>query len=205
MHPDKSPPCKRLLLVEDDRLFATALSLGLKAAGHEVQLAGSAEEALLALAEQHFDLAILDEQLPGESGLSLTGRLRDQYATPFIFLTACGDSHCIERAVGEGSLAYLVKPVDVSQLLPMIATALARNAELARLRETRDQLQTALDQERDVSVAIGIVMARRDLDPPEAFELLRRAARASRRKLAEVARDLILSRGIALKTDTQVP
>jgi response regulator NasT len=99
----------------------------------------------------------------------------------------------------------MVKPVNVAQLLPMIATVLARNADLAKLRKTRDQLQTALDQERDVSIATGIVMARTGLDRLEAFELLRRAARSSRRKLADVAHDLIANRGASLKADALLP
>lgn len=205
MCPDNLPLRYRLLLVEDDRLFSATLSLGLEAAGHAVTIAANAESALEVLARERFDLAIVDEGLPGSSGLDLAAVLRERFQLPFFFLTACDYDLCVERAIGEGALAYLVKPVNVAQLIPMIATVLARSADLANLRKTRDQLQTALDQERDVSIATGIIIARMSLDRPEAFEFLRRAARSSRRKLADVARDLIENRGAALKTDTLPP
>jgi response regulator NasT len=195
MCPEASRP--RILLVEDERLFAATLGLGLEAAGYAVTIAASAEDALALLPERSFDLAILDEWLPGRSGLGLATILREEFHLAFIFLTACDTG--AQRAIGEGALAYLVKPVDVAQLLPMVATALARSVERARLQETRDQLQSAVDQQRDVSVATGLIMARMDMDLPESFELLRRAARASRRPLADVARELIANRGTVLK------
>jgi response regulator NasT len=58
----------------------------------------------------------------------------------------------------------------------MIATAIARGTELKALRTTRDQLQTALNQERDISIATGMVMVLLDLDRAGAFEFLRRQA-----------------------------
>lgn len=194
-----------VLLVEDDRLFAATLRLGLEAAGLQVYLAPSAEDALALLDTVAVRLAIIDEGLPGCSGVEFAARLRERHGLPFIFLTACNSSACVERAIGEGALAFLVKPVDVAQLLPMISTALARSAELADLRANRDQLQSALDQERDISIATGIVMARLNIDHQAAFELLRRAARSSRRKLAEVARELVVSRGTALQHETCMP
>jgi response regulator NasT len=205
MCPDQPPFRNRLLLVEDDRLYSATLSLGLEAAGHAVTSTTSAEGALEVLATDRFDLAIIDEHLPGRSGLELAPMLRERFGLAFFFLTGCDHDACVDRAIGEGTLAYMVKPVNVAQLLPMIATVLARNADLAKLRKTRDQLQTALDQERDVSIATGIVMARTGLDRLEAFELLRRAARSSRRKLADVAHDLIANRGASLKADALLP
>ena len=198
-------PTLPVLLVEDDRLFAATLRLGLEAAGLQVFLAPSAEDALNLLETVTVSLAIIDEGLPGCSGVEFAARLRERHGLPFIFLTACNQTGCIERAIGEGALAYLVKPVDVAQLLPMIFTAMARSAELADLRANRDQLQSALDQERDISVATGIVMARLDIEHRAAFDLLRRSARSSRRKLADVARELIVSRGSALQHETCAP
>jgi two-component system, response regulator PdtaR len=205
MCPDQPPCCYQLLLVDDDRPFSATLSLGLEAAGHAVTSTASAEDALEVLAHNSFDLAIIAERLTGGSGLDLAPILRERFGLAFLFLADNDHGTGVARAIGEGALAYLVKPVSVAQLLPMIATVLARNADLAELRKTRDQLQTALDQERDVSIAIGIIIARMGLNRPDAFEFLRRAARSGRRKLADVARDLIESRGAALKADALLP
>lgn len=200
MSPDTTAPRARILLIEDDRQFAATLGLSLEAAGYDVMTATSAENALALLGQLSFHLAILDEKLPCSAGLALAPLLREQFRLPFIMLTSCRHEACIERAITEGALAYIVKPVDAHQMHPMIATALARNTDLEALRDTRDQLQSALNQERDISVATGMVMALLDMEQAEAFEFLRRQARSSRRKLGDVARDLIDSRGIALKT-----
>jgi response regulator NasT len=72
-----------------------------------------------------------------------------------------------------------------------VEAALSRANELQTLRETRAQLQAALDGERDISIAIGITMVQHRLARQDAFELLRKTARSQRRKLAELATDII--------------
>lgn len=54
-------------------------------------------------------------------------------------------------------------------------------------------MQAALDAERDISIAIGITMALHQLQRQDAFELLRKTARGQRRKLAELATEIIRS------------
>ncbi|MCK6392515.1 response regulator [Zoogloea sp.] len=200
MSPDTTAHRARILLIEDDQQFAASLGLSLEAAGYEVITASRAEEALALLDRLSFQLAILDEKLPCSARLELAPLLREQFRLPFIMLTSCQRESCVERAIVEGALAYAIKPVDTQQVPPMIATALARGSDIEALRDTRDQLQNALNQERDISVATGMVMALLDLEQTAAFEFLRGQARSSRRKLGEVARELIASRGVALKT-----
>jgi AmiR/NasT family two-component response regulator len=65
---------------------------------------------------------------------------------------------------------------------------------LQELRDTRHQLQSALDTERNISVATGIVMMEHRLGRAEAFALLRATARKQRRKLAEVADAIVAAR-----------
>ncbi len=63
--------------------------------------------------------------------------------------------------------------------------------KLQALQRTCDQLQYALDNERDINLAIGITMAQQRLSRADAFSLLRKAARSRRCKLAEVAAERI--------------
>lgn len=185
-----SPP--HLLLVDDDRLVLATLSAGLRDAGYRVQTADSAEEAQALLAGgERPDLAILDIQMGGMDGLALAGRLRDLDHVPFVMFSAFNEPHLVERANQQGALAFLVKPLDMPQLLPVVASALARAAELQDLRVIRLQLQTALDMDRAISVAIGLIMAREGLSRQHAFEHLRTQARQQRRKLAELAQELV--------------
>ncbi len=189
--PDKPAPL-HLLLVDDDRLVLATLGMGLQHAGYRVDTAESAEEAEVLLAGgMRPDLAIVDFRMSGRDGLYLAWRLRELDRIPFIMLSAYSEQYMIGQASQLGALGYLVKPLDISQLLPAIQTALSRADEMQELRETRAQLQAALDSERDISVAIGIIMGQQQLPRPQAFELLRKTARTQRRKLAELAAEII--------------
>lgn len=180
-----------LLLVEDDRLISATLSAGLREHGYQVSTSRSAEEALPLLADSAFDLAILDEQLPGMSGLEFAALLNEQLSLPVIFLTAFGDPGRVRSAVERGALGYLVKPIDVEQLLPTLRTALARSEDLRRLHRNGQNLQRALDERREISIAVGILMERLRIERQPAFEMLRKTARTQRRKIEDVARDLL--------------
>lgn len=184
----------RLLLVDDDRLVLSTLSSGLLDAGYDVGTAESAEEAEMLLASGlRPDLAIVDIRMSGQDGLYLARRLRELDHIPFVMLSAYSEQRMIDQASRHGALGYLVKPLDTPQLLPAIEAALSRANELQSLRETRAQLQAALDSERDISVAIGITMMQHQLGRQAAFEQLRKTARSQRRKLGELAAELIRS------------
>ena len=190
--PDSFSDCTQLLLVEDDKLVASTLAGALTAHGYAVSVAGSAEEARDLLAAQRFQLAILDERLPGMSGLDLAAIMCDRYALPLIFLTAFGDPERVQCAIERGALAYLLKPVDIDQLLPALRTALARAEELRLLRQNGHHLQRALDERREISIAVGILMERLQVERQHAFETLRKTARAQRRRIEDVARDMLI-------------
>ena len=185
---------KRLLLLDDDRLVLATLGEGLRQAGYRVATASSVEEAEEILAAGGIDLAILDVRMPGLSGIDLAWRLHDaNNDVPFIFLTAYSDEELVEQASEAGAMGYVVKPADPDRLVPAIEAAFARAGDVRKLRETGRQLQTALDADRDVSLAIGILMERRGLGRQDAFELLRSHARTERRKLIELAREIVLA------------
>lgn len=183
---------QKILLVDDDRLVLSTLSSGLSRAGYSVSTAESVNdaEAFLSGGERP-DLAILDVSMPGRSGLELAERLHSFDHIPFMLLTAYSDREIVDRASACGALGYLVKPVDTPQLLPTIKAALARAEEMQNLRAIGRQLQWALDSEREISIAIGITMVQYRLNRKAAFELLRKTARSQKRKLAELAADVI--------------
>lgn len=183
-----------LLLVDDEQLILTTLTIGLSRAGYIVSTAESVDEAEATLASgERPDLIILDVNMPDRSGLELAERLYSFDQIPFILLTAHSDQEIVEQAATYGALGYLVKPVDIRQLVPTIEAALARATELRSLRRTGQQLQDALESERKISTAIGITMFQYRLDRNDAFELLRKTARSRRCKLAELAMDIIRS------------
>lgn len=180
-----------LLIADDDRLVLATLADGLRRAGYTVLEATSGDEAIAAACEQPPDLAILDMRMPGRSGVDVAVWLRERTDTPFIFLSAYGDTAAVEEAVRAGALGYLVKPLDVQQILPSIDAALMRGRELNALLEEEAQLSAALRLGRQTSLAVGILMARHQLTEQAAFNQLRAQARAQRRKVSDLAAELI--------------
>jgi response regulator NasT len=182
---------RKVLLVDDDRLVLATLSKGLERAGYAVQACASAEEAKRIIGLERPDIAVLDVRMPGQTGLDLARHLQEDLSVPFIFLTAYSEDEVVKQAVEQGALGYLVKPLDIPQLVPAIEAALARSTDIGKLRKTGQQLQTALNENREVSMAVGLLMERRLLNRQQAFEALRSSARSRRRKIAEVAEELL--------------
>ena len=192
--PKQTPPPEQdaILIVEDDDIVLEILTDGLIQAGMRAIGVHSAEEALEHLShDAGVRLAILDITLPGMSGLDLARLLRERDAISFIMLSAHDDDDLVERAVADGALCYLVKPVDLRKLVPVVRAALARDRDLRQLQESGRKLEDALHADRAVSVAIGMLMARERIDERTAFNMLRADARSRRVKLAEHARRVI--------------
>lgn len=181
----------RILIVEDDPLVLAALAAGLEMSGYHVTTAISGENALALFNEAKPNLLIMDICLPGISGIETVKKLREQSDLPVIFLTALSQDETTHEAIKAGAHVYAVKPVALNQLVPMIKSALARAADLDALRESKENLATALRQSREISVAIGILMERYGLSAEDAFERLRERARTGRRKITALAENVI--------------
>lgn len=184
---------RSLLLVDDDGLVLATTGRGLQAAGYSVRTAQSVEEALELLADYRPDLALLDIRMGVRSGFELGRVLRDRHDIPFVFMSAYDDANTVEEATELGAVGFLVKPVDIPQIAPTIEAALKRASELRRLRSTGRQLEQALDQQRGVSVAIGILMERHRWSRAEAELRLRDTARSQRRKMVDLAESIVFA------------
>ena len=180
----------RLLIADDDGIVLATFGKGLRDAGYEVIEVSSGEAALKAAAEKQFDLAILDVDMPGLSGIKTANKMRE-LRIPVIFLSAHGGSKIVEAAVAEGALGYIIKPIDVAKVIPTIETALERAGELRASKEAESRLNSALDTGKVVNVVVGVIMERNHITRDEAFELLRKKARSERRKVRDVAADMI--------------
>jgi response regulator NasT len=187
------PPRRLILLVDDDPLLLDYLATVLGHAGYDTLAAASAAEALQRVAEREADiaLALLDVSMPGMSGLDLARRLKDHTSVAFMFLSFVDDAETARQAASHGAVGFVVKPVDATRLLPAFESALARADEIRQLRRTEANLNAALAAGRETSLAVGLLMTRFQTDRNTAFEVLRDHARSSRRKVNEVADQLV--------------
>jgi response regulator NasT len=111
-----------------------------------------------------------------------------------MFLSAFGDSDIIEEATRLGALGYLVKPLDVKQIVPAVRAALVRVQEQPREPRAGARPATiapAAAPGREQSVAIGILMERLRLDYDRALEALRAQARSEGRSVDELAAHMV--------------
>lgn len=105
----------RILVVEDNEANQMLVRAVLELEGYAVDLAGSAPEALERLQGATPDLILMDVQLPGEDGLSLTRQLKAQPSTapiPVVALTAHAMRGDREQAMAAGCVGYIAKPID---------------------------------------------------------------------------------------------
>jgi two-component system OmpR family response regulator len=120
----------RILLVEDDRVLADALSRALVQSAHAVDVVATGEEADHALALGIYDLAILDIGLPGLSGLDVLKRLRARKSTtPVLMLTALDTLADRVRGLDLGADDYLAKPFDLPELEARVRALLRRGSQ----------------------------------------------------------------------------
>lgn len=183
----------RILLVDDDRLILATLTMGLEKAGFDTLHAESGEDAVNICQKQRPDLIVMDIRMSGISGIEAAQRIHALFEVPVIYLSAYDDVEIVEQAVKQGGIGYMVKPVEVHQLVPEIRSVLARAADIGQLKNTEAQLSRALGAERTTSIAIGILMERRKMSASDALELLRAQARPNRRKMVEIAKEIISS------------
>lgn len=182
---------RRILIVDDDAQLREFLTEVISHAGYDTVTAASGEEALQVVARGEPDLALLDITMPGMNGLELAARLKAESSVPFMFLSAVDDTESSKQAAAHGAVGYLVKPVDAARLMPAFEAGLARADDIRQLRRTETNLNAALAAGRETSLAVGLLMGKFKTDRNIAFEVLRDHARSSRRKINEVAEQLL--------------
>ncbi len=122
----------RILLVEDDKLLADAISRALVQSTYAVDRVATGEAADGALTHQVYDLVILDIGLPGLSGLEVLQRLRARRnRVPVLMLTAMDALSDRVRGLDAGADDYLTKPFDLPELEARVRALLRRGAEAA--------------------------------------------------------------------------
>jgi CheY-like chemotaxis protein len=135
--PTEAKPSRKLrILVADDNLVNLRLAGSLLAKqGHSAVTVSNGREALAALEQQSFDLALMDVQMPDMDGFETTKAIRAQERTshkhlPIVAMTAHAMIGDRERCLAAGMDSYVTKPVDATKLFTAIADALPKDSAL---------------------------------------------------------------------------
>lgn len=123
-----SIPSARVLVVDDERSIRLTLKAFLARAGYEVEAAEDGAEALRLLTAGKFDVVLSDLILPRISGLELLENIRHlQPETRVIMMTGMPDDRTSSQADSLGTFGYLSKPVDIQDMLALVARAVSGN------------------------------------------------------------------------------
>ncbi|MEM5786669.1 MAG: response regulator [Syntrophobacteraceae bacterium] len=114
----------RVVLVDDEEEFSSALAERLNLRGIVTKTAGSGAEALVMIDADPPEVVVLDKLMPGLSGLELLARIRSKHpGIPVILLTGHDSPELDDIQPDLKPFAFLVKPVDIDHLLKLIHSA----------------------------------------------------------------------------------
>lgn len=186
----------KILVVDDDRLVLATLTHGLAQAGYEVIDADNGDDAILLAREHKPDLALLDIRMEGKSGFDVAAYLREYCQMPFMFLSAFSDDETVAQVKALGAVAYLVKPLDIRQIVPAVEAAFAhlntRKLEAAANHSRAERTPSGNEpMPQVVAMAVGVLMHRYSLSRGAALERLERLASNEGRLLADQAERLL--------------
>ena len=124
---------KRILVVDDDENILSLERTILEQKGFDVTSAGGGAEALKLLADQIFDLVLLDVMMPEVDGFTVCRKIKDDPRLkdiPVIFLTAKGGGDALAEGFESGAIMYINKPFTANKLLTIVNTMLESGPKL---------------------------------------------------------------------------
>ncbi len=165
-----SAPEARLLVVEDETNIRELLATTLKFAGFAVEAAPDGRTALKLVADQTFDLAVMDVMLPDMDGFTVTRTMRGKgHDLPVLFLTARDGVQDKVKGLTVGGDDYVTKPFSLEEVVARIRAVLRRTGAGIAERSTVTVADLELDDDSHEVRRAGTVI---DLSPTE-FKLLR--------------------------------
>ncbi|QKF73202.1 two-component system response regulator [Aliarcobacter faecis] len=154
----------KILVLEDDLLFASTLEDFLSSEGFNVDIAKDGEEALSLNYDFNYDLYIFDINVPKIDGLELLKSLRENNDnTPTIFLTSYKDKDTLKDAYSKGCDDYIKKPVDLDELSLRIKAIFKRNKKEFNLITLRENIvfnpisKRVFESEIDMNLPIKVL------------------------------------------------
>jgi diguanylate cyclase (GGDEF)-like protein len=135
-------PTSRVLIVDDEDSNLDMLSRRLSRCGYSVLTASDGAQAMQILKQSHVDLVLLDQMMPGMTGLDVLREIRSMKSVeklPVIMVTAVSDSFAIAEALDLGANDYVTKPLDFQVALARIRTQLALGREDNKVRRSEER------------------------------------------------------------------
>jgi AmiR/NasT family two-component response regulator len=177
----------RILAADEDEQTLRAVDELLARLGHTVTAhAVTVREAASFIASEDPDLSVVAVHDDDEHALDLIEEISEYASGPVIVLLGEHAPEFVSAAADKGIDAF-ARPRFEAEVQGAIDLAMRRFAELKRLNEQVEQLESALERRGAIERAKGILMERHGVDDRKAFELLRQQARRSNRRVIDLA------------------
>ncbi len=198
------PVLTRILVADDEHLVSAGIAASLVTLGFVVVGPVPDGQVALELATQDPpDLALLDIRMPRMDGLTAAAQLWNNLHIPSVIISAYSSQNYLELAQDTGIFGYLLKPITTESLRVTLAVAWARAMNHAAQTGRITQLQDTLANRRTIEMAKWRLVETQKLSETDAHSALQRAARSTRRRLVDVAQDLLDGKSIATSLEAK--
>jgi AmiR/NasT family two-component response regulator len=172
------------------------LAATLRGLGHDVTpFAVSTGEVAQIVEESDPDVAIVALHDDDDHALELIDEITSRASCPVLAALEVEDADFISRAAARGIFAY-ARPVSAEAVQGAIDIAVHRHADMEALSGEVDRLESALERRAYIERAKGILMERHGIDDHAAFEMLRKRARETNKRVIDLSRQIIEIRGL---------
>lgn len=189
----------RILVADDDAVLLELVEKALSVAGFEVYSARSGTQAVDIATTNGIDLALLDYRMPGLSGLEVAKTIHALTSTRFIMMSVHSEQELITAAAGGGALAFLVKPLDMAELVTTVRVQLVRAKEIRQYEASLKKMEServldmsrAVASARVVNTAVGVLMERFKINRTQAYSLINQRARNNQQSLVAFSEEIL--------------
>jgi DNA-binding NtrC family response regulator len=116
----------RILIIDDESINAETMMDTLEDVNYQVSLAANAQEAKSMIADQTFDLVMMDVWMPGQDGMSLLEEwIEAEFSTPIVMMSGHAEHQDVVKAIKLGAVDFLKKPLH--DILPLVRKLLSEN------------------------------------------------------------------------------
>ncbi len=147
-------PSAKILVVDDEEIVCLSCQRVLTEEGYEVKTTLNSQEALQLMADEHFDLAIVDLKMPGLNGMDLLRAIKKDYPqVQVIMITGFSTVESAVEAMKAGAFDYLPKPFTPDQVTLVVKKALDSRSLMLENIYLREQLQSRYHFENIVGIS----------------------------------------------------
>jgi DNA-binding NtrC family response regulator len=147
----------RILIVDDELVVRDSLQQWFDSEGYEAGAVAGGREALTAVQQKQWDLALIDIKMPGMDGMELQRKLREvDSELTVIIMTGYASVETAVEALKHGAYDYITKPIDPDELVHLVANALGHKRYRRELESLRENLQEVYPETRLIGNSPGI-------------------------------------------------